>query len=92
MPVKRGEAIYNGGPHRRPTMAFTNALMERLGMTVPIIQAPMLGATDARIVRAVGGRGGQSAGTARAVPAAELTNLLWKEAQEEIALLSNRTR
>lgn len=39
-------------------MAFTNGLMERLGISVPIIQAPMLGATDAAIVTAVGAAGG----------------------------------
>jgi nitronate monooxygenase len=38
-------------------MAFTNALMERLGLSIPIIQAPMLGASDARLVRAVSGTG-----------------------------------
>ncbi len=38
-------------------MAFTNALMERLGLSIPIIQAPMLGATDAAIVSAVSGTG-----------------------------------
>lgn len=39
-------------------MAFTNALMERLGLCVPIVQAPMLGASDAAMVRAVSGAGG----------------------------------
>jgi nitronate monooxygenase len=38
-------------------MAFTNALMERLGISIPVIQAPMLGATDTRIVTAVSGTG-----------------------------------
>jgi nitronate monooxygenase len=38
-------------------MAFTNALMERLGISIPIIQAPMLGATDASIVSAVSREG-----------------------------------
>ena len=38
-------------------MAFRSALMERLGLSIPILQAPMLGATDVRIVRAVSGTG-----------------------------------
>ncbi|HEY2035143.1 MAG TPA: nitronate monooxygenase [Rhizomicrobium sp.] len=38
-------------------MAFTNAFMERFGLSIPIIQAPMLGATDSRIVTAVSGQG-----------------------------------
>ncbi|HWA88899.1 MAG TPA: nitronate monooxygenase [Rhizomicrobium sp.] len=38
-------------------MAFTNALMERLGLAVPIVQAPMLGASDAAMVRAASGAG-----------------------------------
>ncbi|HWA30964.1 MAG TPA: nitronate monooxygenase, partial [Rhizomicrobium sp.] len=38
-------------------MPFSNALMERLGLSIPVIQAPMLGATDARIVGAVSGAG-----------------------------------
>ena len=33
-------------------MPFTNAFMERFGLSIPIIQAPMLGATDSAIVRA----------------------------------------
>jgi nitronate monooxygenase len=39
-------------------MAFTNALMERLGLSIPIVQAPMLGASDAAMVRAASGAGG----------------------------------
>lgn len=38
-------------------MPFTNAFMERFGLSIPIIQAPMLGATDSRIVTAVSGTG-----------------------------------
>ncbi len=38
-------------------MPFTNVLMERLGVSIPVIQAPMLGATDAAIVGAVSGAG-----------------------------------
>lgn len=38
-------------------MPFANALMERLGISVPIIQAPMLGASDATLVRAAGAAG-----------------------------------
>ncbi len=38
-------------------MPFANALMERLGLSIPIIQAPMLGATDGAIVRAASGAG-----------------------------------
>jgi nitronate monooxygenase len=38
-------------------MPFTNAFMERLGLSIPIIQAPMLGATDSRIVSAVSSTG-----------------------------------
>jgi NAD(P)H-dependent flavin oxidoreductase YrpB (nitropropane dioxygenase family) len=43
-------------------MAFTNALMERFGIEVPIIQAPMLGATDGAIAVAVSQAGGLAAG------------------------------
>lgn len=42
-------------------MAFTNALMERLGLAIPILQAPMLGATDAKIAIAVSTAGGLGA-------------------------------
>lgn len=38
-------------------MPFRNALMERLSLSIPIIQAPMLGATDTRIVRAASSTG-----------------------------------
>lgn len=38
-------------------MPFSNAFMERFGLSIPIIQAPMLGATDASIVFAVSGTG-----------------------------------
>ena len=38
-------------------MPFRNAFMERFGLSIPIIQAPMLGATDTRIVSAVSGTG-----------------------------------
>jgi nitronate monooxygenase len=38
-------------------MPFTNVLMQRLRLDVPIIQAPMLGATDTAIVRAASSRG-----------------------------------
>ena len=38
-------------------MPFTNAFMERFGLSIPIVQAPMLGATDSRIVTAVSGTG-----------------------------------
>jgi nitronate monooxygenase len=38
-------------------MPFTNAFMERFDLSIPIIQAPMLGATDARIVTAVSSMG-----------------------------------
>jgi len=38
-------------------MAFANAFLERLGLSIPIIQAPMLGATDSCIVTAVSAQG-----------------------------------
>ncbi len=49
-------------------MAFTNALMERLGISVPIIQAPMLGASDAALVRAAGAAGALGTLAAGALP------------------------
>ena len=38
-------------------MPFANAFLERFGLSIPIIQAPMLGAVDSRIVTAVSGTG-----------------------------------
>jgi nitronate monooxygenase len=38
-------------------MPFSNPFMERFGLSIPIVQAPMLGATDSRIVTAVSGTG-----------------------------------
>ena len=55
-------------------MAFTNALMERLGLSIPIIQAPMLGATDSRIVRAVGGQGAMGTLAAGALAPSAITD------------------
>ena len=49
-------------------MPFTNAFMERLGLAIPIVQAPMLGATDARIVTAVSGQGAMGTLAAGALP------------------------
>ena len=55
-------------------MAFTNALMGRLGLSVPIIQAPMLGASDAAMVRAVSGAGGLGTLAAGALTPAAITS------------------
>lgn len=49
-------------------MTFANALMERLGIAVPIIQAPMLGASDPALVRAVSGAGALGTLAAGALP------------------------
>jgi nitronate monooxygenase len=49
-------------------MTFTNALMERLGISVPVIQAPMLGASDAALVRAASGAGALGTLAAGALP------------------------
>jgi len=49
-------------------MAFTNTLMERLGISTPIIQAPMLGASDATLVRAASGAGALGTLAAGALP------------------------
>jgi nitronate monooxygenase len=53
-------------------MAFRNALMERLGLSIPIIQAPMLGATDIRIVRAASGAGAMGTLAAAALTPASI--------------------
>jgi nitronate monooxygenase len=55
-------------------MAFTNAFMERLGLSVPIIQAPMLGATDSRIVTAVSGQGAMGTVAAGALSPSAITD------------------
>jgi nitronate monooxygenase len=57
-------------------MPFTNALMQRLGLSVPIIQAPMLGATDAAIVRAVSERGGLGTLAAGGLAPAAITDAI----------------
>jgi nitronate monooxygenase len=49
-------------------MAFTSTLMARLGISVPIIQAPMLGASDAALVRAASGAGALGTLAAGALP------------------------
>ncbi|MGN6517192.1 MAG: NAD(P)H-dependent flavin oxidoreductase, partial [Rhizomicrobium sp.] len=49
-------------------MTFSNAFMERLGLSIPILQAPMLGATDARIVSAVSQTGAMGTLAAGALP------------------------
>lgn len=59
-------------------MPFTNALMERLGLSVPIIQAPMLGATDARIVTAVSGQGALGTLAAGALAPSAITDEIAK--------------
>ncbi|HWD29766.1 MAG TPA: nitronate monooxygenase [Rhizomicrobium sp.] len=57
-------------------MPFTNALMQRLGLSVPIIQAPMLGATGTAIVRAVSGQGGLGTLAAGALAPSAITDAI----------------
>src|ERR1700760_1586045 len=54
-------------------MPFTNAFMERFGLSVPIIQAPMLGATDSRIVTTVSGQGAMGTLAAGALSASAIS-------------------
>ena len=49
-------------------MAFTNDLMQRLSLSLPIVQAPMLGASDAALVRAASGAGALGTLAAGALP------------------------
>ncbi|HEY4987731.1 MAG TPA: nitronate monooxygenase, partial [Bradyrhizobium sp.] len=57
-------------------MPFRNALMERLGLSIPIIQAPMLGATDTRIVRAASGAGAMGTLAAGALTPAAISETI----------------
>jgi nitronate monooxygenase len=59
-------------------MAFTNRLMERLGISIPIIQAPMLGASDARMVIAVSGQGAMGTLAAGALSPSVITDEIAK--------------
>ena len=63
-------------------MPFTNAFLERFGLSIPIIQAPMLGATDSRIVSAVSSTGAMGTLAAGALAPAGIT--------EEIARLKKQ--
>ena len=59
-------------------MPFANAFMERFGLSIPIIQAPMLGATDSRIVTAVSGTGAMGTLAAGALSPSVITEEIGK--------------
>ena len=71
-------------------------LLDLLGIELPIVQAPMAGATDAEMAIAVsesGGLGslpwsGQAGGLARAGSASELTRKLVASALERLGVLA----
>jgi NAD(P)H-dependent flavin oxidoreductase YrpB (nitropropane dioxygenase family) len=70
-------------------MPFTNAFMERFGLSIPIVQAPMLGATDSRI-DALSLWAGQGVNAIREMPTADLVRVLWDETREALAVMQKR--